>query len=1090
MKNHKKRVLIVLAAILVAVCVVCAVFFFRGSDEPTPTTLPENHPTQNAPTKPTIPTTPTSPTTAPTEHVHQYDASVVAPGCEASGYTVYVCECGDSYIADQVEAVGHSWGEWTEAKSPTETQPGEEIRLCAACGEEELRGVPVLPHSHDYVDEVVVPTCTEGGFTRHECACGDTYVDTPTEPIGHAWGDWTATVAPTEETPGEETRQCTVCGTSETQQIPALGHIHNFKEAVWEATCLTDGCVTMLCTCGESYIAEVIPALGHEFLHYESNYDASCEEDGTKTAVCTRCDVTDTLVDVGSAAGHSYTEIITKPTCTEPGHTTYTCEECGNQYTGNVVSATGHAYNPIVTKPTCTAGGYTTYTCKVCDHSYTDNQTAALGHQYGAWDVTVEATCAQKGQQQRSCSRCNHTENKTTDIVPCIQTITSATFNMKMNVRSSASTNSTVVGSVAAGETIVLEETKTTSNGQRWGRFSKGWIRLDGYAALTYTNYFIGSSCTTSVIQPTCSEDGYTQHKCDICGKAYYDQFVAALGHSVSAWEVVLAATCTASGEEKGLCYRCGKPQNRTIEPLNGIIEETRATIISPTVTIYTYAATGRPVDSALQDETYVVYEQKTDDSGKLWGRITDTKPYLSGTSMLATVCDGWILFDENVQVEHLRYPVGHILGEYTVVEPSCSDGSVEESFCMVCGTAVYREIEGRHAYTAWTTEYSCLSGGSTYRFCIYCGLKETIPIPAGHEWEYHTILAPTETEEGRCKRTCAICDKVEYFSHKLHECSPEDGAEFSRVVSNRGPDGKLWTEDDAWEESYYCYVCESYFRVYVCGYHQHEWGEIIYIEPTCLTHAREQKTCIICGVFFDNEIMGTYLNGTYGSPGHIWSPFVITQDESTSEVGYKQRTCSTCGNIEGYAIPMLHPSGEPFKTYIDDGVGIREYAHGVEYSYKSIDIFDYRDWDGNIIIRINEDDGLDVAFNLPDGTLVSFRLRQVKARDVGNAMGVAPRSISYINADGSYDSYLDIRYWSHIQECPTCKYPYWYLAEYGELCCISSCVDDICRSCGDAIQAGVCHHCTKVELKPIPAQPPLTMSIDIDELFPWRPKE
>ena len=47
-----------------------------------------------------------------------------------------------------------------------------------------------------------------------------------------------------------------------------------------------------------------VNALGHSFTHYVSNNDATCTEDGTKTAKCDRCDVTDTVADVGSATGH------------------------------------------------------------------------------------------------------------------------------------------------------------------------------------------------------------------------------------------------------------------------------------------------------------------------------------------------------------------------------------------------------------------------------------------------------------------------------------------------------------------------------------------------------------------------------------------------------------------------------------------------------------------------------------------------------------------------------------------------------------------------------------------------------------------
>ena len=34
-------------------------------------------------------------------------------------------------------------------------------------------------------------------------------------------------------------------------------------------------------------------------------------------------------------------------------------------------SEVAHDYLAVITEPTCTTDGYTTYTCKTCDHSYT-----------------------------------------------------------------------------------------------------------------------------------------------------------------------------------------------------------------------------------------------------------------------------------------------------------------------------------------------------------------------------------------------------------------------------------------------------------------------------------------------------------------------------------------------------------------------------------------------------------------------------------------------------------------------------------------------------------------------------------------------
>ena len=40
---------------------------------------------------------------------HSYDATVTAPTCTEQGYTTYLCHCGDSYVSDYVDALGHDW---------------------------------------------------------------------------------------------------------------------------------------------------------------------------------------------------------------------------------------------------------------------------------------------------------------------------------------------------------------------------------------------------------------------------------------------------------------------------------------------------------------------------------------------------------------------------------------------------------------------------------------------------------------------------------------------------------------------------------------------------------------------------------------------------------------------------------------------------------------------------------------------------------------------------------------------------------------------------------------------------------------------
>ena len=49
-------------------------------------------------------------------------------------------------------------------------------------------GIGQCAISHDYKEEIVAPTCTEEGYTKHTCTrCGDSYTDNETEALGHAY---------------------------------------------------------------------------------------------------------------------------------------------------------------------------------------------------------------------------------------------------------------------------------------------------------------------------------------------------------------------------------------------------------------------------------------------------------------------------------------------------------------------------------------------------------------------------------------------------------------------------------------------------------------------------------------------------------------------------------------------------------------------------------------------------------------------------------------------------------------------------------------------------------------------------------------
>ena len=78
-------------------------------------------------------------------------------------------------------------------------------------------------HTHNYKATVTAPTCTAKGYTTHTCACGDSYVDTYTDALGHAWDSGKVTKQPTATEDGVKTYTCTRCGETKTETISATG---------------------------------------------------------------------------------------------------------------------------------------------------------------------------------------------------------------------------------------------------------------------------------------------------------------------------------------------------------------------------------------------------------------------------------------------------------------------------------------------------------------------------------------------------------------------------------------------------------------------------------------------------------------------------------------------------------------------------------------------------------------------------------------------------------------------------------------------------------------------------------------------------
>ena len=120
--------------------------------------------------------------------------------------------------------------------------------------------------------------------------------------------------------------------------------------------------------------------------------------------------------------GHNYKAVVTPPTCTSEGYTTYTCSVCADSYKDNITPVVPHNYTTAETPATCTAGGYTTFTCSVCGSSYKGNETPALGHSDSNGDGKCDH-CGAKLQSGGNSGKCSHICHNSNGFMKFIWTI-------------------------------------------------------------------------------------------------------------------------------------------------------------------------------------------------------------------------------------------------------------------------------------------------------------------------------------------------------------------------------------------------------------------------------------------------------------------------------------------------------------------------------------------------------------------------------------------------------------------------------------------------------------------------------------------
>jgi len=267
--------------------------------------------------------------------------------------------------------------------------------------------------------------------------------------------------------------------------------------------------------------------------------------------------------------------VVTAPTCTEGGYTTYTCTFCGETFTADETEAAGHIEETIPGKaPTCTETGLTDGSvCTVCGETIKAQEEIPVSThteeiipgkaptctETGLTDGIVCTVCGEIVKAQEEIPATGHTEETVAGKAPtCTETgltdgivcsVCGETIKAQEEIPATGHTEETVAGKApTCTETGLTDGIVCTVCGE----IVKAQEEIP---ATGHTEETVAGKA------PTCTETGLTDGMvCTVCGEIVKAQEeIPATGHTE---ETVAgkAPTCTETGLTDGIvCTVCGE---------------------------------------------------------------------------------------------------------------------------------------------------------------------------------------------------------------------------------------------------------------------------------------------------------------------------------------------------------------------------------------------------------------------------------------------------------------------------------------------------------------------------------------------------
>ena len=281
---------------------------------------------------------------------------------------------------------------------------------------------------------------------------------------------------------------------------------------------------------------------------------------------------------------HSYSVTgETEATCQKKKVITSRCTYCGDIKTEEVGDLADHVWSndyTIDTKATCIEEGSKSIHCSVCNviDESTVEVIPKIAHKYGEWKITKEAICTEEGSKAKKCEIC---DDIVTEAIPATGHIQGEEITENKTAASCKEDGSydAVIYCMVCHEELSREAKTIPALGHDLTHHEAqaptcteiGWEAYDTCSRCDYTTYkeipAAGHKYVTTVVDPTCTAGGYSEHVCSVCKDTYRDNETPAKGHSFGEWTTTVSPTCTEDGSRYRECADCGLKETEGIDP-------------------------------------------------------------------------------------------------------------------------------------------------------------------------------------------------------------------------------------------------------------------------------------------------------------------------------------------------------------------------------------------------------------------------------------------------------------------------------------------------------------------------------------------